>query len=364
MDLELSARWLAANQELDPRLLPLLRAVARTGSLNQAVASLKLSYRLAWGLLGKTERLLDQPLVVLARGRGAHLSPLGRKLVAADDSATRVLSSRLAPALRALNREVTALRRQAPARPLVIHASHDLALAELRDSIPRAKGVILDLLFRGSLECLADLARRQCDIAGFHMPMPETDVASYAPYRQWLRIRSLKLVRFVTRRQGLIVVRGNPKRIKSLPDLASGRVRFVNRQPGSGTRLMLDHLLAAARISPSRINGYQSEEFTHAAVAATIASGMADAGFGIEAAARQQGLDFVPLAMERYYLAARAATLARPTAQTLLAALKAAAYQKRVRALPGYGTDGMGEAVTVRDVLRTDLAVRPLSRGR
>jgi molybdate-binding protein len=264
------------------------------------------------------------------------------------------LSSKLAPALRSLNRDVTELRRQSPARPLVIHASHDLALADLRDTLPRSKGVILELLFRGSLECLADLARRQCDIAGFHMPVPTTEEDPYAPYRPWLRTRSLKLVRFATRRQGLIVARGNPKRIRALGDLASGRLRFVNRQPGSGTRLMLDHLLAAARIASSRINGYQSEEFTHAAVAATIASGMADAGFGIEAAARQQGLDFVPLAMERYYLAARAATFARPAAQALLAALRAPAYQKRVRALPGYGTDGMGEAVSVREVLRTD----------
>ena len=292
MDLQLEGRWLAGNQELDPRVLPLLRAVARSGSLNQAVASLKLSYRLAWGLLGKTEHLLDQPLVILERGRGARLSPLGERLIAADDAAARMLAGKLASALRSLNHDVTALRRQAPARPLVIHASHDLAIAELRDSLPRSRGVILDLLFRGSLECLADLARKQCDIAGFHMPEPAAGDDPYGPYRQWLRIRSLKLIRFASRRQGLIVAKGNPKRIRALSDLASGRVRFLNRQPGSGTRVMLDHLLATAGISSSRISGYQSEEFTHAAVAATIASGKADAGFGIEAAARQQGLEF------------------------------------------------------------------------
>ena len=359
MDLQISARWLAANEELDPRVLPLLRAVARTGSLNQAVSSLRLSYRLAWGLLGKTERLLDQPLVVLERGRGARLSPLGEKLVAADDAAVRVLSSRLAPALRSLNRDVSELRRQSPARPLVIHASHDLALADLRDTLPRAKGVILELLFRGSLECLADLARKDCDIAGFHLPTSSGENGAHERYRPYLRMRALKLVRFVTRRQGLMVARGNPKRIRTLADLASGRTRFVNRQATSGTRVLLEHLLTTAGIPASRINGYQSEEFTHAAVAATIASGMADAGFGIEAAARQQGLDFVSLATEHYYLAARAATLARPAAQALIAALKAPAYQKRVRALPGYGTDGMGVAVSVREVLRTDLPIKP-----
>lgn len=351
MDLQLTARWLAANEELDPRLLPLLREVARSGSLNRAVATLKLSYRLAWGLLGKTERLLDQPLVVLERGRGARLSPLGEKLVEADDAAARVLTGKLAGTLRSLNRDVTVLRRQAPARPLVVHASHDLALAELRDSLPRSKGVLLELLFRGSLECLADLARKQCDIAGFHVPEPVSGTDAYGPYRPWLRVRSLKLVRFATRRQGLMVARGNPKRIRGLADLASGKVRFMNRQPGSGTRLMLDHLLAVAGIPSSRITGYQTEEFTHAAVAATIASGMVDAGFGIEAAARQQGLDFVPLAGERYYLAMRAATLARPAAQTLLAALRATAYQKRIRALPGYGVNGMGEILSAREAL-------------
>lgn len=349
MPLQLAARWLAANQELDLRLLPLLRAVARTGSLNQAVASLKLSYRHAWGLLGRTERLLEQPLVILERGRGARLSPLGAKLVAADDAASRVLSGRLAPAMRSLNREVTALRRRTPIRPLVIHASHDLALAGLRDVIPRGSGLTLDLHFRGSLECLADLARRQCDIAGFHVGDPAPGGDAYGPYRQWLRIRSLRLVRFVTRRQGLMVARGNPRRIRSLADLVSGRTRFVNRQPGSGTRLTFDRMLAAAGIRPSQINGYQMEEFTHAAVAATIASGMADTGFGIEAAARQQGLDFVPLASERYYLAARQATLARPAVQALLAVLKGAAFHKRVRALPGYETSGIGEIISVRD---------------
>jgi putative molybdopterin biosynthesis protein len=352
MALQLATRWLTANEELDPRLLPLLRAVARTGSLNQAVFSLRLSYRHAWGLLGRTERFLEQPLVILERGRGARLSPLGEKLVTADDAAARLLSDELAGTMRSLNRDVTALRRRSPARPLVIHASHDLALAQLRDHLPRAKGVALELSFRGSLECLADLARKQCDIAGFHAPDPASGEDAYGPYLPWLRIRSLALVRFVNRRQGLMVARGNPRRIRSLADLVSRRVRFVNRQPGSGTRLCFDRLLGAAGIRALRINGYQIEEFTHAAVAATIASGMADAGFGIEAAARQQGLDFVPLATERYFLAARQATLARPAAHALVAALRSAAFGKLIRTLPGYDAAGIGEVIRVRDAFR------------
>ncbi len=100
---------------------------------------------------------------------------------------------------------------------------------------------------------------------------------------------------------------------------------------------------------PAQIKGYQLEEFTHAAVAATVASGMADAGFGIEAAALQQKLDFVPLATERYFLAVRQATLARPAAHALLAALKGTVFQKRLGALPGYEAPHIGEIIPVRD---------------
>jgi len=339
---------LAGGEELDARLVPLLRAISSTGSLNQAVAGLRLSYRYAWGLLGKAARVLGQPLVVMERGRGAKLSLLGEKLVAADEAANRMLASELAVTTADLNREVASSRRH-PARPLVIHASHDLALASLRDLLADSKDLALDLHFRGSLECLADLARGACDLAGFHV----ADIPGGAePYRAPLRLRSLALVRFVTRNQGLMVTAGNPRHLRTLADLATSGARFVNRQPGSGTRLCFDQLLAAARIRPARINGYQVEEFTHAAVAATIASGMADAGFGIEAAARQHGLDFVPLASERYYLAARTATLARPDAQVLLAALKVPAFQQRVSSLAGYDAADAGSTVSVREALK------------
>ena len=353
MALKLSTRWFTGNMELDSRVMPLLRAVERTGSLNQAVASLRFSYRHAWGLLGKTERSLGQQLVVLQRGRGAHLSPLGEKLLAADDAATAVLGHGMEAALRSLNDEAASKPSRKAEKPVVIHASHDLALAGLRDLLVASGNVAVDLHFRGSIECLASLSRGDCDIAGFHVPDSEADDSAYAPYRPWLKARTLRLVRFVRRRQGLMVAQGNPKRLLSLADLATLGVRFVNRQPDSGTRLCFDRLLASARVQPERINGYQNEEFTHAAVAATIASGMADAGFGIEAAARQHALDFIPLAMERYFLAARVATLARADVGTLLEEMKQPTFLKRVTALPGYEEQGMGEIVSVREALRT-----------
>jgi molybdate-binding protein len=236
--------------------------------------------------------------------------------------------------------------------PLLIHASHDFALAALRDLVAESGAAEVELHFRGSLECLASLGRGECDFAGFHVPDASTDRSAIEPYRPLLRPRGLRLVRFVDRRQGLIVSRGNPKRLLSLADIAAKGARFINRQPESGTRLAFDRLLVAAGLRPLEIRGYQSEEFTHAAVAATVASGMADAGFGIEAAARQHHLDFVPLANERYFLAVRHSTLARPAARTLLAAIKSPAFEKRIRAFPGYETTGIGDITQVRDAIQ------------
>ena len=355
MAIQLTARWRAGEVELDSRLLPLLRLVAKEGSLNRAVSSMRLSYRHAWGLLGKTERALGQRLVLMERGRGARLSAFGEKLIEADDAAVSILGRELAKTLETLNHKAVAPRQHPTEKPLVIHASHDLALAELRDLLSESKDTAVDLHFRGSLDCLAGLARGECDVAGFHLPESSAGSAALAPYKTLLKTRGLRLIRFVKRRQGLMIARGNPKRLLTLADLAKKNARFINRQPESGTRLCFDRLLGAAQLRHTQINGYQVEEFTHAAVAATVASGMADAGFGIEAAARLHGLDFVPLETERYFLAARGATFSRPAAQRLLVELMGDAFRKRLRSLHGYEPAGMGEVITPREGLRTAL---------
>ena len=338
-------RWQSGAHDLDVRLMPLLRAVAREGSLNRAVLALRLSYRHAWGVLGKTERVLSRKLVVMERGRGARLSAFAEQLIEADEKANAVLQRELAHGLRGLNEGLSAPQ-ASRGKPLVVHASHDLALAELRD-ILSAAGKPMELHFRGSLDCLAGLARGDCAFAGFHVPDPPERQAS-GPFRALLKGRNLRLVGFVRRRQGLMVAPGNPKRLLTLSDLAARAARFVNRQPESGTRLCLDRLLAAARLRPDQIRGYEVEEFTHAAVAATVASGMADAGFGIEAAAHRHGLDFVPLAGERYYLAARAPVLASEDGQALVMEMKSPSFLKRLEGFPGYDTRGIGELLPVK----------------
>jgi molybdate transport repressor ModE-like protein len=351
MRLALAPKWIVGGEALDARVIPLLRAVAREGSLYRAVTRLHVSYRHAWGLLGKAERAAGQRLVVLERGRGARLSPLAERLLAADDAAAESLNRELAGTVAALNSALGGARPRAVRERLVVHASHDYALLELRDEVAASGALDLELRFRGSLECLADLSRRECDIAGFHAPLPADGPAALDPYRPWLRTRGMVLVQFASRRQGIMISRGNPKGIHSLGDLVRDGVHFVNRQTGSGTRLCFDRLLSAGGIEPARISGYGTEEFTHAAVAATVASGMADAGFGIEAAARHHGLDFVPLSTERYFLAAREATLARGVAQSLLAAIASASFRRRLEGLPGYDPSGIGERIQIRSVM-------------
>jgi putative molybdopterin biosynthesis protein len=345
----LELRWSLDETVIDPRLIELLRGVADKGSLQGAITRARMSYRHAWGTLGRIENALGERLVLLERGRGARLTPLGMQLVAAADAAAVELAPYVRRVEAALARQLAESRLSAA---VVVYASHDLALQRLRDRLQRSRRFRLDLHFHGSLDCLAALQRGQCDVAGFHLPDTATP-GLLQHFRPWLKDRTLRVLHIANRQQGLLVRHGNPLRLEKLHDLTRTRARFVNRQPGSGTRLCFDHLLAASRIRPGQINGYQREEFTHAAVAATVASGVAQAGFGIEAAAREQGLDFVPIIAERYFLAARAAAWARPGPTALLAALRVGALKAAVGTLPGYVLQQSLDLVTVQDAFGT-----------
>ena len=339
----------AAATRVEPALVTLLAAIERHGSLQLAARELALSYRHAWGLITDSTQLLGAALVRLERGRGATLTALGKELLQLDRKAQR----QLAPHFARLERELAAVaERHADQRPatLVLHASHDLTLETLRD-LAGSQHLRLDLHFKGSLESLESFARGASEIAGFHVPehvAPEQALR----YRKWIKPESVRIIHLFYRQQGLVVARGNPKRIRRLRDLARSGVRFVNRQQGSGTRLLLDSLLAAERIAPQRLHGYLTEEFTHGAVAAMVASGVADAAFAIEAAARQLGLDFVPLARERYFWATRNDLARERRHTTLLAILRGRKFKARVAQLPGYDAARCGEPVSLAEALQ------------
>ncbi len=164
--------------------------------------------------------------------------------------------------------------------------------------------------------------------------------------KQYLPGVPVVLVTLVQREQGLIVARGNPKGIKSLPDLARPDVRYVNRQRGAGTRVLLDYRLKQLGIAPEQIQGYGREEYTHLAVAAAVQSGVADAGLGIAAAARALGLDLAPLEYERYDLVIPRVYYESDLLKPLLDLIRGPDFRKAVSELPGYDVTHMGEIVT------------------
>jgi putative molybdopterin biosynthesis protein len=172
-------------------------------------------------------------------------------------------------------------------------------------------------------------------------------------YRRQLKPGLHKLIGFAHRMQGLMVAKGNPQSISGLKDLSRPALRYVNRASGTGTRVLFDELLADSGIAPSAVNGYASQEPSHAAVAQAIASGSADAGLGIEAAALEKGLDFIPLVRERYHLVCLKSALSQAPVQALLQVLQSAAWQSAVAQLPGYSAADAqsGQILSMRALL-------------
>ena len=332
------------EREFEFKLVEILAELDATAKLTLAAERARISYRHAWNLIQDWERFFGAPLVTKARGRGTTLTPLGKSLLLAG----RRAQARLAPELSNLASEFTrALNATLTDSPpaLVVHASHDFAIAGLREGCARA-GIGFDLQYKGSFDALAALRRGECDVAGFHVPVGPLGESLARRCEESLPLAHHRLISFVTRTQGLIVRPGNPKGIRDVRDLARAGVRMVNRQRGSGTRALLESMIAAAGLDRSRIEGYESEEVTHAAVAAMVAGLQADVGFGVQPAASHYNLGFVPVCAERYYLACRADAVGSAAIQSLLAQLRGPQMAAMVASLPGYEASGAGEILT------------------
>ncbi len=329
-------------------LLRLLLAIQKTGSISQAARAVNLSYRYAWGLLRDGEQLFGDALMRTGRGRGTTLTALAEKLVWAD----RRISARLSPLLESLASELEGELNKMVADTLSkvrMSASHGFAVAALLAMMTEAH-LPIELNYRNSTDAVIALARRECDLAGFHVPLGQFQTPAYALYSRWLNPDTHCLIQLAIRTQGLFVAAGNPRQIHTLHDLAQPGVRFVNRQAGSGTRRLLELMLADADVSTNDINGFESAEFTHSAVGAYIASGMADVGFGVQTAADRFGLEFIPMVRERYFFALPIAAIHEPLVQAVLDIMKTPAYLATLNALPGYEASGTGQ------ILRLDEA--------
>ena len=362
MSVKLDYRFFAAAPDAFPGddlplrdpLLGMLDAIRVEGSLAKAAARLGLSYRHLWGALRKHEARLGQALVAGGQGRGARLSACGERLLWAEK---RVLARVLPQAERLaaqIDRELL-LAVDPGLRLLPVCASHDLLFGLLRARLQRDARLLLDVDFVGSALALERLNAGGCALAGIHLPLDERlcrrGARVHAGLGRALRLGVHKLIRFARREQGLIVAPGNPLGIRTVADVAAPGVLFVNRPRGAGTRLIFDELLARDGVLGPNIDGYRNEEATHLAVAATVAAGAANCGFGLRAAATRFGLDFVPLADEQYFLVCLKPALDSEPMRALVELLRSAEFRALAGALPGYDVEGAGEIVSLRRTL-------------
>jgi putative molybdopterin biosynthesis protein len=229
---------------------------------------------------------------------------------------------------------------------IVAIGSHDLVL-DLAASALRATdpGITLASSNVGSLGGLVALRDGLCHIAGSHLLDPATGEYTLPYVDRILAGHDVSVVRLVHRDQGLIVASGNPLGLKDVDDLTRAGVRYVNRQRGAGTRVLLDHELSKRGIGPDAIDGYAREEPTHLAVAAAVAAGRGDAGLGIMAAARAFGLDFLPVTREPYDLVVGAPDADSPRLAPLWALLQSGRFRSAVEDLGGYHTEEMGRRI-------------------
>jgi putative molybdopterin biosynthesis protein len=227
---------------------------------------------------------------------------------------------------------------------VVVIGSHDITLDILGDEIRRNEQAIrVSSSNVGSLGGLLAMRKGTCHIAGSHLLDTDTGKYNISYIKRYVKGRDVTVFHLTLREQGLIVAKGNPKGIEGLADVAGDGVSFVNRQRGSGTRVLLDYKLENLGIDPERITGYDHEEFTHMAVAVDVLSGIADCGMGIYAAAKALDLGFIPVVREQYDLVVRSDALESTPIQALLNTIRSSHFRERVVALGGYDPTNSGK---------------------
>ncbi len=333
-------------------MLGFLSEIRASGKITRAAEGAGVSYRHAWNLIEKWSEFFNTPLVERQRGRGTQLTAFGEKLVWAGQRLHARLGPQLQNLAQELQSEINALLPE-PASVLRVHASHGFAVSKLRELLDQQGGSAVDFRFVGNANSLVALANDGCDLAGMHLPQGALRKQAIAASRRLVSPAAHRVIGFVTREMGLMVRKGNPHGIQGIADLRNPHIRFVNRDADSGTRMLFEQLLKEAGVEGARINGYEHGEFTHAAVAAYVASGMADVSFGVEAAARQFDLDFIRLVTEDYFFVCRQGMLDKEPVRRVLSVMRSEEFYRAVSELPGYRVNEPGAVLTVREVFRS-----------
>ena len=226
--------------------------------------------------------------------------------------------------------------------------SHDLAVELLLNHLCSLhQGMRVSSLFVGSLSGLMALERGEADIAGAHLLDAETGQFNVPFVKRLMPNETVFLVNLMQRMQGLMVAPGNPRNVISILDLKRPEITIVNRQKGSGTRMLLDSHLRRFGIEPASVKGYDHEETTHNGVAAAVARGQADVGVGAQSAASVARLDFIPLLKERYDIVTLEENLSRPAVKRVVGVIAMESFRKMLSSVPGYDLSDTGTITTV-----------------
>ena len=302
-------------------LSQLLKDIGRGSSLVVASKKLGTSYRGAWGKLNQAEEALGMPLIVRTKGHGSILTEFGEFLIQFIEDMQAGYLKHDAQYHDILLKEIKKIRKSESLRWKFFSSSDSV--------IQKAAGEVsgIDLKIAGSGESLERVLNNEAHIAGYHVSDQKSSKAIY----QRLSKNDIEIYPVMKRTQGLIVKKGNPLHIRSIEDLIGKKVRFINRQIGSGTRLLLDTLLMEEGVDPTAINGYLAEEFTHSAVANAILAGKADVGLGVKNIALENGLGFVPIKDEIFFIAMNKEMAAQSESSRLIRKIRSASGET-----PGY----------------------------
>ncbi len=331
---------IVCQQVLRPLIAKFLGAAPAPAEVVRAVVPRKIPSRLGLEeFLRVTLGQVGDRLVATPLGRGAgvittmvradgflRIGPLSEGINAGEEAPVELLRSRADIG-----------------NTVVVSGSHDLSLGVLEDCLKQRNPALkLSAANVGSLGGLLAMKRGEAHVVGTHLLDPATGAYNLPDIQRHLQDESVVVVHLVVRDQGLMIVRGNSKGLNGLTDLTRADVRFVNRQPGAGTRVLLDYELAQLGITPAQVKGYEREEFTHMAVAVAVASGLADCGLGVKSAAIALELDFIPVAREEYDLVFRRDCYESPLGHLLIEVIRSDTFRTAVEALGGYDASRSG----------------------
>lgn len=347
---QVQAQWcIAATPNVDLNgVMSLLAAVDKVGNLSAAAKLAQLSYRHAWGVIRQAEQALGVALIETSRGQGSKLTDFARQFLHKYRLSNQRVRTFLDEQQEVLNAGLQDLYKKQHVM-LRLFASHGFAVEGLVRQNPAQQDLYIELNYRTGIEALEALQRGECDVAGFEIPIGHYQAPSLAIYQQLLTQSELAFVFLAQRNVGLFIQEGNPLQITSMADLMRPEVRVVNRQRGSGSRYLMELMIAEQDLDADLILNYGATEFTHMAVAAHVASGMADVGFGIETAAQRCGLDFISLAKQRYFFAFHHDMVNSAIIQQFLHRLRSNEYHHYMQQLAGYEAKGIGTIYTLGD---------------